>query len=151
MGGDAAHFAGTEDHDFAMIEATEDFFGEVNCDITDGGRAFLDACFGADFFADIEGALEQTIEDARGGAGVECLLIRGFDLAEDFGFAEHHGIEARDDAAEVRGGVGIEFLVEVRGDVVIEVCLEGEVLDEGGEGGFSEFMSDHVELGAVAG
>ena len=73
-----------------------------------------------------------------------------FDLAEYFRFSEHHGIESADDSAEVAGGVGFLFAVEMGGHAGVHLDflrqpdfdpLEGGVRAIGGE----------VEFGAVAG
>ena len=90
LGGDAAHFAGADEHDLAVAEVAEDFLCEFDCDAADRGGAFLDGCLGADFFADAECALEETVEHAGGRAGIESGLVGLFHLTEDFRFAEHH-------------------------------------------------------------
>lgn len=147
LGGKAAHFAGAEDHDLAVFEVPEDFFGEGDGDVADGGGAFLDGCLGADFFADAEGFLEKFVEGGAGGAGSVGSFVGLFYLAEDFGFTEEHGVEAADDFAEMAG--------DLAGVVAVEgFCVAGDFSGEGlGEllEGFLRGVGSEVVFGAVAG
>ncbi len=82
-------------------EAAEYFLGEIDGDRADGDRAAGDIGPGADFLGDVEGALEELVEMAGGGAGLGGEAVGFFDLAEDFGLAEDHGLEAGNDAEEM--------------------------------------------------
>lgn len=148
LGGGARHFSGADDHDVGVFEVAEDFFGEVDGDGADGGLAFLDGGGVADFFADGESALEEFVEGAAGGLGFEGGGVSFFDLAEDFGFAEDHGVEAGDDAAEVGGGFAGLFFVEVFVDGEAEAFVE---MVGKGRGSRGEVFGGEVELGAIAG
>ena len=64
-----------------------------------GSRAQLG--FRADAFAGFESALEKAVENRAGGTVFVGEAIGFADLAEDFSFAEHHGVEARSDAEKM--------------------------------------------------
>ena len=131
-----------------------DFFGEVDGDGADTGGAALDGGVVADFFADGEGLLEEFVQGAAGGAGIEGDFVGGFDLAEDFGLAQDHGVEPGDDAEEVAGGVGGGEFVgdEGLGLGIAEGEVGGEVVDEGLVGGAGVgVLVGGVDFDAVAG
>ena len=100
-----------------------------------------------DFLGDVEGALEKFVEVTAGGAGFLGGLVSFFDLAEDFGFAEDHGVEAGDDAVEMLhaalGSVAEERFGGLAG-------VGGDEAGEGGEGILSS-LGGGVEFDAVAG
>lgn len=146
--GGTGHFAGADDHDLGILEVAEDFLGEVDGDAADRGLAFLDAGGVADFLADGEGALKEAVEDATSDASFESGGVALLDLAKDFGFAEDHGVEPADDAAEVDGGFASVLFVKVLVGGDSEAFLQ--VIGKGG-GCFFEGVGGEIELGAVAG
>ena len=148
--GRPAHFTGAQDHDFAVLEVAEDFFGQIDGHVADGGRSFLDRGFGADFFADAKGALEDAIEHGSGRPGFQRGLVGLFDLAEDFRFADHHGIQPADDATEVLGGGGFFFAVKVGGHARVDLDLLGQSFFDAAKGGLC-IGGGEVKFRAVAG
>ena len=90
--------AGAEDQRGAAGEFAKNFLGEFYSSGSNRHGARAEFGFRAHALPYFKGGLEHAIEYRAGGA----LLVReavGFaDLAEDFGFAEQHGIEARGDA-----------------------------------------------------
>ena len=93
-------------------EFAEDALGEFYAGGGDGHGAHAELRFGADALADFERALEKAIENGAGCA----LFVRGFvgvaHLAEDFGFAEEHGVESGGDAEEMTDGVAVVVVIE---------------------------------------
>jgi hypothetical protein len=148
LGAAAGHVASPEEHDLAVAEVAEDFFGEFDGDGADGSGAALDLGVVADVFADAEGFLEEFVEFAGGGAGGMGGGVGVLDLAEDFSLAENHGVEAAGDGVEVAGGVLVGVLEEfdIAGDVKAGAQPGIEVAGGGGGGG-----AGSVDFHAVAG
>ena len=77
--GGAADLAGAEDENAAARRAwPKIFLGEVDSDRADRGGAPLDIGVRADAFSDAEGALEEPVERASGGAlllGERCRPV----------------------------------------------------------------------------
>src|SRR5215467_1812917 len=77
-----------------------------------GHRPRSKISLGAHAFAGLERTLEQTIENRPSGA----LLVRGPvgfpHLTENFGFAEHHGIEARGNAEKMPHGFAVVMVIK---------------------------------------
>ena len=71
----------------------EDFAGEVDGYGGDGDGAGADLGFGADFFGDGEGALEEGFEVGGDGADFAGDGVGLFDLAEDLRLAYDHAVE----------------------------------------------------------
>jgi len=92
------HFARADDHDGPGRKIfVENALGQFNGDAADGSCTTADGGLCANFFGDLEGALEEAISDATGQFGILGSLIGLFDLASDFGLAEDHGIESAGD------------------------------------------------------
>ena len=104
--------AGAEDESGALGELAEDALGELYAGGGDGHGAGAEFRFGADALADFERALKQAIEDRAGGALFVGEAIGFADLAEDFGFAEQHGVESAGDAEEMANGGAIVVMIE---------------------------------------
>jgi len=150
LGGFFADVAGAEEEDARGAEFAEDGLGEIDGDVGDAHMALGDGGVGADVFRGLEGFLENAVED---GAGVAAGLGEGvgvFDLTEDFGFADHLGVDAGGDFEEVmeRGGAAeVEAEAFELGGIDVLLGAEGG-LDLGDGGGIA---GDAVEFDAVAG
>jgi hypothetical protein len=90
------------------------FSGQFHGDGSDGDAAALDVGFGADLFGDVEGFLENLVQTAAGVLVPEGGVVGFFQLAEDFRFAQDHGIQAAGDLEEVFQAAGIGVAVESR-------------------------------------
>ena len=110
----------------------------------------LDRGFRADLLTDAERPLEQAVEDGTGGAGFERGMIGGFDLPENLGLAEQHGIQAADDPAKMVGGIHLDLVIEVGRDAGVKALALGEPDFELGHRQLGIGRGE-VELGAVAG
>lgn len=142
------HFARANDHDGLCGKVfVEDTLSEFDCNAADGRCAAADGGLGADFFRDLEGALEEAIGDAAGEFGVLSGLVGLFDLASDFGFAEDHRVETAGNGEEMFGGCSAFFDVKVGGEIDVaggkdpEETMNGAVYP----------WSDTVNFDSVAG
>ena len=147
LGGGARHFASSDDHHLGIFEVAKDFLGEVDGDAADGGLAFLNAGGIAHFLSDRERALKDAVENSASDSGFQRGGVTLFDLAKNFGFAEDHGVEPADDAAQMDGGFAGVLLIKMLVGSNAEAFLQ--VVGESG-GGFLEGVGGEVELGAVA-
>ena len=138
-------------------ERAEDLSGEVDGYGGDGDGAGADLGFGADFFGDGEGALEEGFEVSGDGADFAGDGVGLFDLAEDLGLAYDHAVERAGDAEEVADGFALAEFVEVGLDVG---GRDGEVFVEEAEEvgcglglvfGFAGVVLQGEEFDAVAG
>ena len=102
-----AGLARADDQDGVVGQGTENFFGQLNGDGTDGDAAALDVGFGADLFGDVEGFLENSVQAAAGVLVLEGRVVGFFQLAEDFRFAQDHGIQAAGDLEKVLQAAGV--------------------------------------------
>src|SRR5262249_25630322 len=92
------HLARADDHDCPGGEIFIEYaLGEFDGNAADRCCAAANGGLCANFFGNLESALEKTIGDATSQFDVLGSLISLFDLAGDFGFAENHGIEATGD------------------------------------------------------
>jgi hypothetical protein len=166
-GGEFRHLSGSHEEDGLALEGAEDLTGEVDGDGGDGDGAGADLGLGADFFCDGEGALEESFEVGGDGAGFAGDGVGLFDLTEDLGLADDHGVEGAGDAEEMADRFALTELVEVGleefggdGEVLVEeaeevgsgagVFLEGEELDAVA-GGEDESFADAGLVGEGAG
>lgn len=94
LDGGFGDFAGADDEDAGVMEVIEHAEGEVSGDAADGDLAVADGCIGTDPFYGLEAFLEGTVEDFACGFVFLGVEVAGFDLAEDFGFAEDLGVDA---------------------------------------------------------
>ena len=133
-------------------EFAEDALGEFYAGGGDGHGARAEFGFGADALADFERALEQTIEDGAGGALFVGEAIGFADLAEDFGFAEEHGVEPGGDAEKMADGVAIVVMIERAGENVgADGVKFAEERGEPGEAVVRRFGRNAVDFAAIAG
>ena len=150
LGGFLADVAGAEQEDARGGEFAEDGLGEIDGNVGNAHVAFGDGGVRANVFRGLESFLEDAVED---GAGVAAGLGEGvgvFDLAEDFGFADHLGVDAGGDLEEVvkRGGTAeVETEAFELGGIDVLLGAEGG-LNLGDGGGIA---GDAVEFDAVAG
>jgi hypothetical protein len=93
-----ADSTGAQDERGAFAEFAEDAFGKSDSSGRDRHWAGAEFGFGADAFANFKRTLKKSIEDGASGAVFVSDAVGIANLAEDFGFAEHHGIEAGGDA-----------------------------------------------------
>ncbi len=133
------------------MEAAEDLAGEVYGYRGYGDGVGADLGLGADALGYGEGALEEGVEGSGYGAYLAGYGVGFFDLAEDLGLADDHGVEGAGDAEEVADGLALAELVEVGldggggdGEVLVE-----EAEEVGLGGGLTLLQGD--EFDAVAG
>ena len=113
-GGEFAHLAGADDEDRLPFQRAENLFGEFDRDRGDRHRRRSDGGLGAHALGDGEGAAEELVELSANGAYGAGGGVGLFDLAENLGFADDHGIQARSHAEEMADGVFLAEFVEVR-------------------------------------
>ena len=111
--------------------------------------------FGADTLGYGEGALEEGFEVGLNGTDFAGDGVRLFDLAEDLGLAEDHGVERGGDAEEVADGFSFAEFVEVGlegggGDAEVLVKEAREIGGGVVIGGGGVFLKGE-DLDAVAG
>ena len=85
-----------------------DALGEFHSGERNGHGPRADFGFRAHALAYFERSLEGAIENWAGESAVERLAVGDLELAENFGFAEKHGIEAGGDAEQMADGVGAD-------------------------------------------
>ena len=83
------------------LEPAEDLLGQFHRHRADGDAAALDVGFGADVLGDVKRALEGLVQPAAGVAVLERQVVGLLELAEDFGFAQHHRVQAAGDLEEM--------------------------------------------------
>ena len=134
------------------LQFAEDALGEFDSSGRDGHGASAEFGFGADAFADFERALEKAIEYRAGGTVFVSDAIGFANLAEDFGFAEHHGIETGSDAKQMANGVAIVVVIE-RGREQIELhgMKAAKIIGKRGGGFVRGFRRNAVNFAAIAG
>ncbi len=150
FGGFLADVAGAEEEDAGRGEFAEDGLREIDGDVGDADVAFGDGGIGADVFCGLERFLKNSVEDGSGVAAGLGARVSVFDLTEDFGFADHLGVDAGRDLEEVveRGGAAeMEADAFELGGVDVLLRAEGglDMRDGGGIAG------DAVEFDAIAG
>jgi hypothetical protein len=144
--------AGAEDECGVAGELAEDTLGEFDACGGDGHRAHAELSFGADALADFESALEKAVQNGAGGALFVGDLVSVADLAEDFGFAEEHRVEAGGNAEEVADGIAVVVMVERAGENFGADRVEfAEKRRESVEAIVFGFGRDAVNFAAIAG
>ena len=88
------HFACTDDHDGLGAEILKDFFSKFDGHGTDGHATARNVGFGMYALGAAEGVMEERREVGPQRARIACKGEGLFDLAEDFGFADDHGVQA---------------------------------------------------------
>ena len=87
-------FPGADEQSRVGGQIAEDLPGEGHRCECDGDRARTDGGIGAHPFGDEEGLLKQLPQQRSQGAGALCRPVGGFELAENLGLADHHGIQS---------------------------------------------------------
>ncbi len=79
-----------EDQRALIAKPAQDLFGKFHAGKGHRNRVNSEACLATHPFAYLQGALEQAVQKAAGGAMIERATISGSHLAQDFGFPEQH-------------------------------------------------------------
>ncbi len=109
------HLPGADEHAASCGHLAEDAFGQFHGGIAHRHGAGADAGGGADLLRHGKGLVAQPVDDdARGRLG-HGVAVGRLELAEDLGFAEDQGIEARGHAEQVFHGVHALMGIEMRG------------------------------------
>src|SRR6201993_2603441 len=119
------------------MQFAKDAFCKFHAGGGDGHGPCPEFSFRADALADFERTLKETIKDRAGGALFVGDAIGFADLAEDFRFAEHHGIEAGGYTKKMANRVAIVMVIERRTEKIELNGMEtGKVVRKSG-GGFA--------------
>ena len=94
--------------------------------------------------------LKGFVGAGGGHAGIQCHLVGGFHLAEDFRFPQHHGVQPAEHAAQVLQGEGPLVAVEMGGHVHLAAAVSQEVGQDMLPGVF-RVVRPVVDFHAVAG
>ena len=105
--------ARADDHDLPFVQRIKNFLRQFHGHGGDGDTAALDVGLGADLLGHLEGALESLVQPRAGVPVLEGQVVGFLELAEDFGFAEHHRVETAGDLEQVLNAVGIGNLVKL--------------------------------------
>ncbi len=92
--GQLRHLSGPDEQGALALQGAEDFAPQFDRGIADRDGAVADAGFRTDALGDKKGLMEQPVEDNPGRFLFRGDAVSLFDLAEDLGFAQHHGIQA---------------------------------------------------------
>ena len=144
--------AGADEQHRAVGQVLEDLLAQAHAGSRHRDRLGADGGLGAHFLGDRERALEQLVQVAAQHVGILRHARGRLHLAQDLGFAQHHGIQPAGHAEGVAHGALVGQQVQVLGQVAFAVhtpvaadpfgqCLTGLV---GGVG-------LAVDLGPVAG
>ena len=146
------HLAGADEQHRAVGQVLEDLLAQAHAGSRHRDRLGADGGLGAHFLGHRERALEQLVQVAAQHVGILRHARGRLHLAQDLGFAQHHGIQPAGHAEGVAHGALVGQQVQVLGQVAFAVhapvaadpfgqCLTGLV---GGVG-------LAVDLGPVAG
>ncbi len=94
------------------LQTAENALGQLDSGEGDRHGPGADLGLGAHALAHFEGALEHAVEHRTGAAMVEGDAIGLAHLSQNFGLAQHHGVQASGDAEEVAHGFAIVPAVE---------------------------------------
>ena len=130
--GQFGHLAGPHQQHVFAGQVAEDLLGQADRGVADADGVVADAGFGAHPFGHGEGLVEQPVEDGAGGLMLRGLPVGLLHLAQDLGFAHHHGVQAgghpEDVAHRLRSLVHVEGRRQVvRGDLRV---AERKVADQ---------------------
>ena len=150
LGGFLADVARAEEENAGLAEVAENIEGEVDGDVGDAHLAGGDGGLGADLFGGLKRFLENPVEHGAGGFALEGGGVGVLHLAEDFGLAEHLGVEAGGDFEEVLHG-GAAGEAEAAGGELggLESLARAERGLDAGDG--FRVVGHAVEFDAVAG
>ena len=146
-----AHFAGADDEDGPPLEVAEDLARERDRRKADRDGARGEPGLRADALAGGERRVKQPVEHGAdrlraGGEGVGF-----FHLAEDLRLADDQRIEAGGHAEQMTGGVEIDQVVNMRGELAAIDAVK--LADEGAEIGARrpDVFARRIDFGAIAG
>src|SRR6187397_286589 len=97
--------AGAENKSSALTQSAEDALGQFHSRRSGGHWPGAKFGFVAHPLTDFEGALKHPVQNGTGRARFVRKAVRFADLAQDFGFAEHHRIKAGGYAKQMADGV----------------------------------------------
>ena len=101
---------GADQHGRVSAEVREELLRQGHSGIGNGNRARTDLRVRPDFLGDRERVLKQSRQILADRARILGVAIRLFELSQDLGLAEHHGVEAAGDPEDMANrGVVIEF------------------------------------------
>ena len=101
LGGFFSDVARAEQQNARGFEVAENVLGEIDGDIGDADLADGDRRLRAYVFGGLKRFLENAVEDGAGGLASLGGRVGGFNLAENFGLAEHLRVEAGGDFEEM--------------------------------------------------
>ena len=104
--------ARSDDERSVSLEIAIHALGEFHSGERNGHGPRADFGLRAHALAYFERSLKGAVENWASESAVERLAVGDLELAENFGFAEKHGIEAGGDAEEMANGVGAHPAVD---------------------------------------
>ena len=116
VGAQLDHFAGADEQHVLLVDAGEDALRQAHRGGGHGHRIGADGGGAAHFLGHREGALEQLVQQRAHGAGLLGGFHRLLELAENLGFAQHHGIQPAGDAEGVLYRVLLRQRIKIRLD-----------------------------------
>ena len=115
-GGQLGHFSGAHQHGAVLVHVAENALGQLHGRIADGNGAGGNGGFCAHALGYGKGLVQQAVENDAHAVGGNGLAIGSLELAENLGFAQHHGVEAGGYGEQMAHGV--EILVNI--DIVAQ-------------------------------
>ncbi len=152
--GALADFARAEEEEMGVGGVAKDTGGKLGGDGADTDGTAANGGVGTGPFGGLETFLEDAVEDGAGGAAAGGVGVGVLDLAEDFGLADHLGIEAGGDVEDMGDDLLTLFPEDELGEFGgVEEVEAGKVFEELGaeRGDFGGVSGDAVEFDAVAG
>jgi hypothetical protein len=145
-----ARLAGADDDHAPAPQVTQMLAGEGHGGAGQAQLPLADRRLGAHPLARGQRGPEQAVGERAGRVPGQRRLVGALDLTLDLGLADQHGLQARDDAVEVAGGVAVAVRVDRGGQLGgPDPGLAGQHRQHGGLG--LHGVPDHeVQLGAVA-
>src|SRR5262249_49473156 len=143
--------ARADDHDLTAVERRENFLGKFHGDRADGDAAALNIRLRADLFGDVECFLKGLIEAAAAGTVFEREAVGFFKLAEDFSFAEHHGVEAGSDFEKMFEAVRLGKSIKFVGQRVAVLVAIHQKFAKSGKGAARLHRRDGIKFDTIAG
>ncbi|CUJ48692.1 Uncharacterised protein [Achromobacter xylosoxidans] len=108
------HFARADEQRAGLVQVAEHAFGQAHRGGGHGHRLRADGGLRTDFLGHREGALEHLVQQRAERTGFASRAHGVLHLADDLGFAQHHGIEPAGHAEGVAHGVVLLVAVQMR-------------------------------------
>ena len=144
-----AHLARANDHHRLLAQiGVKNFFGQFHGHAAHRGRAAADARFRAHQLGHLQRRLERPVQALARELRRLGGLIGVFDLARNFGFADHQRVQPAGHREKVLRRIQPFVHVEVGGEIQARVF--GQFLKEPGNGGAAAFRHA-VDFHPVAG